>query len=161
MFIALVCSAKGRGIMRDEDTITRNLKVKQGAFFISCESEGLTMGVLAATSGIPIDTLRSYRPTRSREASVMGLTVYVKLLRALPSNLLHLGSLLIEDSGCVVASADTQAANWLAIGERACAFGAKVFRYQASDNHIDHREDADLREELLTIVSEGHGVLGG
>lgn len=149
--------------MRDVETIERNLRAKQDAFFAGCEvaEPPLTMAMLAARSGIPVETLRSYRTTNARKPSIMGLAVFVRLVGALPEELVHLGSLLIEDSGCFVARTDPRAAAWLELGDRAGAFASKVCRYQASGGHIDHVEDADLRTDLIEIVSGGHGMLGG
>lgn len=146
--------------MREEDPICRNLAIKQDAFFRACEREGFTMGVLATETGIPLSTLSSYRPTNARpQPALMALATFVKLGRV-PNMPAHLLSLLIEDSTFVAARTDAQTSAWLAMGERACAFGAKVMRYQASDNHIDHREDADLRTDMIEIISEGHGMVG-
>ena len=146
--------------MLDVEAISRNLAVKQDAFFRAAKREGYTFAVLSADTGIPTGTLESYRSTPSRpKPAIMGLAMFVKLAGATRKHP-HLASLLIEDSGCVIATAEPQATEWLALGERMCAAGAKIFRYQASDNHIDHREDADLCAEMIEIVSEGHAMLG-
>ena len=145
--------------MRDDDAICRNLKVKQHAFFAAAEREGYSLGVLSAETGIPVSTLGSYRTTNARVPAVMGLATFIKLTAATRKHP-QLASLLIEDSGCVIASSEPQAAEWLALGERLCATGAKIMRYQASDGHIDHIEDADLCADMVEIVSEGHTMIG-
>jgi hypothetical protein len=146
--------------MRDEDRILRNLKLKQDAFFRATDREGMTLSWWSAETGIPAGTLASYKITNGREPSVMGLATFVKLVASLPAQHIHLASLLIEDSGCFIAQADSRGAEWLALGEKACAFGAKVMRYQASDNHIDHIEAGDLRHDLIEFVTVGTGALG-
>ena len=143
--------------MRDEDPICRNLKVKQDAFFRAAEREGFTLAVLSADTDIPVGTLASYRSTQAREPSIMSLATFVKLAAVVPP---RLSSLLIEDSGKLVAARDGQDATWLRLGERAGAFAAKVCRFQSTDGHIDHREDADLRADMIEILTEGHGAIG-
>jgi len=145
--------------MSEVEMISRNLAVKQHAFFHAAKGEGYSKAVLSIETGIPASTLDSYCTTGSRKPAIMPLDNFVKLISATRKHP-HLASLLIEDSGCVIASTDPQATEWLALGERMCAAGAKIFRYQASDNHIDHREDADLCAEMIEIVSEGHAMLG-
>jgi hypothetical protein len=147
--------------MRNGETIERNLKLKQEAFFLACDAAGLTMGVMAARSGLPIGTLRSYRTVPSREPSIMGFASFVAIVGSLPAEHVHLASVLIEDTGCTITRLDPNSAEWLALGEKLCRAGAKIMRYQQSDGHIDHAEDADLRTDMIEIVSDGAGKIGG
>lgn len=144
--------------MRDEDAICRNLKAKQGLFFTACERRGLTIPAMAAAAEIAEPTLRSYKPVPSRETSAMSLWAFIRLARIVPPDLM---SLLIEDSGHQLAAIDPAAANWLALGAKAAKFASKVCEFQATGGHIDHREQAELREDVLIIISEGHGAVTG
>lgn len=144
--------------MRDEDPIARNLEIKQGLFFSACEKRGYTIAGLAEATGISKSTLGSYRPSPSRATTAMGLCVFNKLAKEVPAEIM---SILIEDSGYQLAPIDPQAANWLGLGGRAAEFASKVCRFQATGNAIDHREAAELREDILIIISEGHGAVTG
>ncbi len=142
--------------MRDDDPVARNLAVKQGIFFAACERRGLTLAALAAATEIPASTLGSYKPVHSRATALMGLCVFNKLARVVPAELM---SMLIEDSGFQLAPVDPVAADWLGLGGRTAAFAAKVCQFQQTGNHIDHREAAELRDEMLIIIAEGHGAI--
>ncbi len=146
--------------MRDDGAIERNLVVKQAAFFRAAAKRGFSAAVLAEETDIPATTLASYVDKPSRKASLMPLAVFVKLARVpeMPAELL---SILIEDSGHDVVPHDPARACWLELGEKASSFAAKVFRYQATGGHIDHREDADLREDMRELVAEGQGAILG
>lgn len=146
--------------MHDECPIERNLRqVKQAAFFRAADRAGFSVGVLASETGISRATLDSYIATPSRpKPSIMSLAVFVKLasVRDLPP---HVTSLLIDDCGLDLVARDPARTNWLTLGEKMSAFTTKVFRFQATGNHIDHREDAELREDVIEIISESHGAL--
>ena len=144
--------------MRDEDPISRNLKAKQGLFFSACEKRGLTIAAMAAAVDMSDDTLRSYKPTPSREPSQMPLSAFIRLSREVPADLM---SILIEDSGHNLAPIDPAASDWLGLGMRAARFASKVCEFQATGGHIDHREATELREDMLIIISEGHGAVVG
>lgn len=146
--------------MRDDGQIERNLMVKQETFFRKAGERGFTIAVIAAETDIPGPTLGSYVDKPSRKASLMPLAAWIKIAR-IPNFPTDLLSMLIEDSGHDAVPRDPQRADWLRIGERATRFASKVFRYQATGNHIDHREDADLREDLREIVAEGQGAISG
>ena len=146
--------------MRDEDTIQRNLEAKQAAFFLGCEKRGLTLAALGEVLDVSSSTLSAYRPTRARpKPSLMPLALFIRIARcdAVPT---ELANLLIEDSGHQLAPIDAVQTDWLTLGERAAGFAAKVCKFQATGGHIDHREDAELREDILIIVSEGQGAAG-
>ena len=145
--------------MRDEDAICRNLKVKQGVFFTACEKRGYTVAGMAAAAEISEPTLRSYKPGTAREPSAMGLWALIKLAKAgIPTDLL---SILIEDSDLSLTAIDPAAADWMRLAARTANFASKACAFQASDNHIDHREAAELREDMLIIISEGRGAVTG
>lgn len=150
---------KGNEIMRDECPVERNLRVKQGAFFRAAAKAGFGIALLAEEIGEHRSTLDSYieKPSRPRP-SIMSLAMFIKLA-SVPSLPPHIAALLIEDSGLDLVSRDPQRANWLALGAKAAAFSSKVCAYQASDNHIDHREDADLRNDIIEIISDGQGAV--
>lgn len=142
--------------MREECQIARNLEVKQGVFFLACEKRGLSLAALAAAIDVSPSTLGSYKPLPSRKPSLMPLAMFIKLSRFVPADLM---SLLIEDSGHQLAPIDPSAANWLGLGMRAATFASKVCEFQSTGGHIDHREAAELREDMLVIISEGHGAV--
>ena len=144
--------------MSDECPISRNLTVKQAGFFAAAEREGYTLGVLASHTGISPETLRSYIDKPSRKASLMPLVAFIKLSRV-PGLPAHVLGLLIEDAGYDLAPRDPARTDWLRYAEKLAGFTAKVFRFQSSDNHIDHREDIELREDVLEIISESQGAL--
>ncbi|CAN5574007.1 hypothetical protein BH10PSE14_BH10PSE14_06400 [soil metagenome] len=144
--------------MRDDCPISRNLEVKQGLFFSACEKRGLSIAAMAAAADMSASTLGSYRPSSKRVPSLMPLTVFVKLAREVPADLMNI---LIEDSHHHLTAIDPGTANWLGLGMRAARFASKVCEFQATGNRIDHREDAELREDMLIIISEGNGAVAG
>lgn len=146
--------------MPNSDQVSSNLKLKQDAFFNATKREGMTLAWWSAETGISVDTLRTYLVSERREPAIMSLATFIKLVAALPGQYRHFASLLIEDSGCFISQSDPRGAAWLELGEKACAFGAKVMRYQASDNFIDHVEAGDLRTDLIEFVTVGTGALG-
>jgi len=145
--------------MRDEDPICRNLKVKQDTFFLAAEKRGYGLPDIEERTGIPRSTLSSYKTSGAREPSLMGLATFIKLAK-IPA-LVDLVSRLIEDSDLALAPKEPRTADWLAAGARAAAFASKVCQFQATGGFIDHVEDAELRTDMITIVSEGHGIIGG
>jgi hypothetical protein len=158
LFIPLVYRRRRLKIMRDEDPIRQNLETKQDLFFRACAKRGLTIAGMAAAAGIEAGTLGTYKPTHGRKASLMPLWAFIRLAGFVPTDLM---SILIEDSGHQLAPIDPQAADWLGLGARAGAFASKVCEFQATGGHIDHREAAVLREDMLVIISEGQGAVTG
>lgn len=144
--------------MSDDCPISRNLTVKQAAFFAAADREGFSLGVLASHMGISVETLRSYIDKPSRKASLMPLVTFIKLSRV-PGLPTHVLGLLVEDAAFDLAPRDPLRTNWLALGERMSSFCAKVLRFQSSNNHIDHREEVELCEDVLGIISESQGAL--
>jgi hypothetical protein len=145
--------------MRDEDQILRNLEAKQNAFFAGCERRGLSLSALSAALDISISTLSGYRFTKGKpKPAMMPLALFIKIARCdvIPTDL---ANILIEDSGHQLIAIDPVQTDWLHLGALTAQFSAKVCEYQATGGHIDHREDADLREEMLIIVSEGNGAI--
>lgn len=147
--------------MREEDPILRNLETKQAAFFTGCERRGLTLSTLAAALDVPLPTMSGYRFTAAKpKPALMPLSLFIKIARcdAIPT---ELANILIEDSGHQLIAIDPVKTDWLRLGALTGQFASKVCEFQATGGHIDHREDAELREEILTIVSEGNGAIGG
>jgi hypothetical protein len=146
--------------MADECPIERNLRfVKQAAFFRAADRAGFSIGVLASEIGVPRSTLDSYLPMPSRpKPAVMSLAMFVKLA-GVPNLPSHVSALLIEDCGLDLVPRDPSRASWLQLAEKMCTFGSKVLRFQATGNHIDHREEAELREDVAEIIAEGHGAI--
>jgi hypothetical protein len=146
--------------MHDECPIERNLRhVKQAAFFRAADKAGFSIPILAAETGISRATLDSYLPMPSRpKPAIMSLAVFVKLaaVKDLPP---HVTALLIDDSGLDLVAREPSRTNWLALAEKMCGFGGKVLRFQSTGNHIDHREEAELREDVIEIISEGQGAI--
>ncbi|MDO7841104.1 hypothetical protein [Sphingomonas immobilis] len=145
--------------MRDEDPILRNLETKQAVFFSACERRGLSLSTLSAALGEPLSTLSGYRPTPAKpKPNLMSLAMFIKIAGCdqIPG---ELANILIEDSRHQLAPIDAVAADWLGLGMRAAAFASQVCEFQATGGHIDHREDAILKEGILTIISEGHGAI--
>lgn len=145
--------------MRDECAISRNILDRQDRILRSggiAERRGLSLKVLEAETGIPTETLKSYRRTNSREPSIMSLAAFVKLARALPADV---ASLLIEDSGFDLAPCRKREKDWLALGERAAGLASKVCRYQSTNGHIDNAEDADLTEELRAFAQDARAMV--
>jgi hypothetical protein len=147
--------------MRDDDTILRNLEAKQAAFFLGCEKRGLSLTALAVMLDAPIATLSSYRATRAKpKPALMSLALFIKIAGCedIPTDL---ANLLIEDSGHQLAPIDGTRTDWLPLAARTAAFASKVCQFQDTGGHIDHREEAQLREDMLIIISEGHGAVTG
>lgn len=124
---------------------------------LAASREGSSFAMLAAETGIPEPTLRSYTDRPSRPAQMMPYSAVVKLLRALPDDL---ADLLIEESGYALKPRDTADKDWLGFAERTATFSAKVLRYQSTDGMIDHREDADLTNEARELASHAQGMVG-
>ena len=147
--------------MRDGDQIVRNLEAKQAAFFAACDKRGLSLSALAAALDAPISTLSGYRPTNAKpKPALLPLEMFIRIAacEVIPTDL---ANVLIEDSGHQLIAVDPVKTDWLRLGALTAQFSSKVCEYQATGGHIDHREDADLREEILIIVSEGNGAIGG
>jgi hypothetical protein len=145
--------------MRDEDAISRNLADRQDRILREgglAERRGLTLALLHAETGLSVDTLKSYRRTKSREPAIMSLANFVKLALALPSDL---SSLLIEETGLDLVAKTPVEKDWLSLGERAAALASKVCRYQSTGGVIDHREDAELTEELREFAADAQAMV--
>lgn len=145
--------------MRDEDAISRNIVDRQDRILREgglAERRGLSLTLLSAETHIPVATLKSYRTTHSRPAAMMSLAAFVKLARALPADL---ASLLIEDSGLDLVAKTPVEKDWLALGERAAALASKVCRFQSTGGVIDHREDAELTDELREFAADAQAMV--
>jgi hypothetical protein len=115
------------------------------------KKRGITLSLLSAETDIPEPTLRAY----ANGTNGLSWQNAKKLIRALPADL---GSLLIEDTGYRLAPIEARGASWLALGERMAQFTGKILHFQGTGGGIDPREHAELREDVLVIISEGQGA---
>lgn len=141
-------------ILQPDDSDDDNVRVAQETFFFAASKRGFTRQILAERSGISTDTLGIYCGTRERKASIMSLAKVRRLVAVVP---LEVGSILLDGTGVHLVADDPRRAGWLSIADRMASFAAKVCRYQATGPGIDHREEADLREDIITIIAEGEG----
>lgn len=137
--------------MTRDDPIVRNLKARQEAFLVAADSRGYSIAVLAKATGTPEDTLRSYKPLPSREASAMPLQVFIKLARI--PGLSDLCSMLIEDSGHSLAAIEPKDTGWDVVAAEAAQLTAEICTARA-DGRIDHVEDAKLRSRSRKLIAE-------
>lgn len=143
----------------DDSADDEYVRIKQDTFFLACDRRGYSRVDLAERSGISADTLRIYVTVPSRpKSSIMSLAMVRRLIRAVPA---ELGSILIDGTGVHLVADDPKPAGWLTLAERMSGFVGKVLRYQATGPGIDHREEADLREDIITIIAEGEGQVRG
>jgi hypothetical protein len=148
-----------RNIMCGDDEISENVRKKQDRVLRKLKDRGMSFLDLEVETGIPEDTWPSYTITKARpKPSVMSLATFIKLAKALHDN--HhddLASMLIEDSGFSLKPIQHRERNWLGFVSRLQSFGSKACGYAADG--IDHREDAELTEEVRTIAAEAQGMV--
>lgn len=142
--------------MNRDCPITQNLKARQEAFFLAAERRGFDVRTLAQATGIPAETLSSYRTRPSREASAMPLTAFIKLGRV--TGLTDLLSELIRDSEHCLAPVEAPETGWDIVAAGTAELVAEICVARA-DGKIDHVERARLREKAGPVIAIIQGAI--
>jgi len=144
----------GNGIMPDAGGVQRNVAERQRAMFGLFVGPQLfvTRAALAAATGIPASTLQDWA-----QGVTMPLWGALALARALPREAINM---LTEPVGFRLADSDPGAACWDGLAAEAANLTADICEAQR-DGHIDHREEARLRQRARTLIADAQAVVDG
>jgi transcriptional regulator with XRE-family HTH domain len=121
--------------------------VEMAVLRIAKDKRGISFARLAADSGIPESTIRSY----SKGVNGLGWAHAKSLMRVLPADL---GSLLIEETGYCLAPIDGgEDEGWDAIGAEASQLTHEIFEAR-KDRRITPREDAKLKDRTRQLIAK-------
>lgn len=119
----------------------------QRAMFAAAKRDhGLTLGVLSASTGIPLSTLRDYSPAKPIDpASAMPVHALLKLAAVIPA---HLVNLMLAPGGKVITDAEPDEADLddavIAALEMALKWARARHPNSSSGVAIDHTERPDI-----------------
>lgn len=121
--------------------------VEMAVLRIAKDKRGISFARLAADSGVPETTIRSY----AKGVNGFGWDHAKSLIRALPADL---GSLLIEDTGYRLTPLEHgEDEGWDAIGAEASQLTHEIFEAR-KDRRITPREDAKLKDRTRQLIAK-------
>lgn len=136
-----------------DGALARDVAERQVRMFSMFVGQGLytTRAALAAATGIGVSSLREYAA-----GAAMPLAVALALSKVLPAEAINM---MLEPAGKRLCDADATATNWDGLAAQAAGLVADVCTARA-DGHIDHTEDARLRQRTRTLIAEAQGAVG-
>lgn len=136
--------------------ISRAVEVGQRAMFEAARRDhGLTLNVLAAETGIPYSSLRSYAPAnKDMPASAMPVHVLLKLAAVIPA---HLVNLMLDPGGKALTDAEPDEADLddavIAGLELAIKWAKARHPRSSSGIAIDHTERPDIERAVAAATA--------
>jgi hypothetical protein len=134
--------------MADCNDSSRDVDKRVGDVFRMFVGQGrrISYAALVEATGVPLTSLKGYAG-----GVAMPLHVALRLIPALPR---EAANMLVEPCGHKLVPFDAADKDWLSLAEKSASFAAKVIRYQATNGHIDHAEDADLLRDARELAAE-------